>query len=289
MAVYTVKQNARYKAELHLVGIEAWASNEMVISRLEDFGFVDVIVKGTGEKRLAEATWPRKTQTGEIPPQIVNIVELPPPEVTIVKVLEAKIGYLKVLLSNDQLQERIGGTVAWRCQNPGNLMNTRFSKSFGSVGEDHIGHAVFPTLADGNKAHYNLLFNRTSVYYTLTLLDALKRYAPESDGNNPYKYQRFITERTGIKADRILKTLNNDERSIMLDYMQHFEGYKEGQVKDQLDGREQDINGREQDGIRVKRKRTKTNKKKTRDNEQNLNETNSDGTDNDSGDFTDHW
>jgi len=274
MAVFTIKQNTRYKAELRLTGFEAWASNEMVVSKLEEYGFIDIVIRGSGEKRLAEATWPRKTQTGEVPPQIVSVKEVKLDNTTIEKVLDAKKRYLKVQLSSGVIQERFDGTVAWRCQNPGNLKNTRFSKSYGSIGQDHLGHAVFPTLEAGNKAHFNLLFNPNSVYYNLTLLDALKRYAPESDGNNPYKYQRYITQKSGIESDRLLRTLSTDEKLIMLEYMQYFEGYKEGLIKEKVD----DNRSRRTDSERVTKKRTTQTKKKT---DKKI--------DGDEKDYTDYW
>ena len=149
----------------------------------------------------------------------------------IVEVLKAPRGSITVRYSDGSTQLRTGGSVAWRCQNPGNLKNGKFTKERNSIGQDYGGHAVFPTLEDGNRAHHDLLFSPSTRYYNLTLIDAVSRYAPASDGNNPYDYQRYITKRTGIAANRVLKTLSAEEKQGMLECMRLFEGYKEGEVR----------------------------------------------------------
>ena len=144
------------------------------------------------------------------------------------KVLIADQGMIVCELEDGSIVKRHEGTVAWRCNNPGNLKQGPFSRSCGSIGEDYGGHAVFPNLDVGNYAHGQLLFGNDSRYRNLTLIDALKRYAPESDGNNPWAYQRYITKRTGVEADRLLRSLTPDERQGMLACMRLFEGYQEG-------------------------------------------------------------
>ena len=42
MATFTVRQGKRYRATVTLGGIERWASNEMIASRLRDAGFSEV-------------------------------------------------------------------------------------------------------------------------------------------------------------------------------------------------------------------------------------------------------
>lgn len=145
------------------------------------------------------------------------------------RVLSSKRGYLSVLTESGEEVERVGGTVAWRCNNPGNLKNGKFSINYGSIGEDHIGHAVFPTLEHGRNAQYNLLFNENSRYYSLTLEKAINRYAPAGDANNePDKYINYISKKAGIERNDVLGELTEQQKYDMIKYMSIFEGYKEG-------------------------------------------------------------
>ena len=144
------------------------------------------------------------------------------------KVISGKKGELVVVDNKGVQWKRKGGTVAWRCNNPGNLKDGPFSQSMGSLGKDHIGHAVFPTREHGEQAQYTLLFRETSPYWNLTLSDTLARYAPKSDGNDPQNYINYISGKTGIHPTTKIKTLTHAEKLDMMKWMQVFEGYKKG-------------------------------------------------------------
>lgn len=73
---YTLEQGQRYRAELELEGFEAWASNSMIREKLEDYGFVEVVVTGDSSHRVAYATWIQEGITGDIPSQISDIREI---------------------------------------------------------------------------------------------------------------------------------------------------------------------------------------------------------------------
>ena len=144
------------------------------------------------------------------------------------KVISGKKGELVVVDHEGNKWKRSGGTVAWRCNNPGNLKDGPFSRSMGSLGKDHIGHAVFPTVEHGEQAHYTLLFRPASPYWNLTISDALKRYAPASDGNDPQNYINYICGKVGCHPTTKIKTLTHTEKLDMMKYMAVFEGWKQG-------------------------------------------------------------
>ncbi len=75
MAAFTVQQGRRYRATISLGWLERWASNETIAERLRAAGFSDVAVTGSGETRTADALWPGPDTTGEMPPQIIAVVE----------------------------------------------------------------------------------------------------------------------------------------------------------------------------------------------------------------------
>ena len=79
MAVFTVGQGKRYRAEISLRFFERMVSNETIESRLREAGFTAVRVEGSGATRHAEALWPGPNTTAEMPAQIASIAELPDP------------------------------------------------------------------------------------------------------------------------------------------------------------------------------------------------------------------
>jgi hypothetical protein len=75
MATFTVLQGKRYRATITLAGIERWASNEAIATRLRTAGFTEVSVTGLGNTRVAEALWPGADTTAEMPAQVTEVVE----------------------------------------------------------------------------------------------------------------------------------------------------------------------------------------------------------------------
>jgi len=75
MAAFTVQQGRRYRATISLGWLERWASNETIAEQLRAAGFSDVSVTGSGGTRTAEALWPGPDTTGEMPPQIIAVVD----------------------------------------------------------------------------------------------------------------------------------------------------------------------------------------------------------------------
>jgi hypothetical protein len=82
MAVFTVQQGKRYRAEISLRFFERIVSNETIASRLREAGFTEVRVDGSGATRHAEALWPGPDTTAEMPAHIATIAELPNDPVT---------------------------------------------------------------------------------------------------------------------------------------------------------------------------------------------------------------
>jgi hypothetical protein len=75
MAKYTVRKGKWYIARIALSGLERFALNSMVAARLEEVGFINVRVEGSGGTRLAIGYWPSDDATAEQPAEIVDIVE----------------------------------------------------------------------------------------------------------------------------------------------------------------------------------------------------------------------
>src|SRR5512144_2649538 len=75
MAEYTVRKGKWYIARIALSGFSRFAPNSTVAAGLEDAGFTNVEVEGSGGIRLALGYWPSDDATAEQPVEIVDIVE----------------------------------------------------------------------------------------------------------------------------------------------------------------------------------------------------------------------
>ena len=62
MATYTVRKGKWYIARISLSGFNRFATNSMVAAKLEDAGFINVEVDGSGGIRLAVGYWPSMTR-----------------------------------------------------------------------------------------------------------------------------------------------------------------------------------------------------------------------------------
>jgi len=57
----TVTHGKRYKAEIHLLGMEAMASNVKIADMMEEYGFTEVEVSGDGDIRNVAGNWTGNT------------------------------------------------------------------------------------------------------------------------------------------------------------------------------------------------------------------------------------
>jgi hypothetical protein len=76
MAIFTVRQGKRYRATIALSWWEQVASNAMIAQQLEDAGFTEVSVTGSGTEREAEALWPAADASADVPSQVSAVTEI---------------------------------------------------------------------------------------------------------------------------------------------------------------------------------------------------------------------
>ena len=116
------------------------------------------------------------------------------------------------------------GTVAWRNNNEGNLRPGALSAN--RIGVDKKNFAIFATPEDGRDAKKYLLFSSSS-YKDLSLKDAIKKYAPASDNNNPVAYANFIMNNSKVE-NKTMNKYTSDEQNKIMSAMKIQEGYKAG-------------------------------------------------------------
>ncbi len=117
----------------------------------------------------------------------------------------------------------VGGTLAWRHNNPGNLRDAK--NKLARID----GFAVFSNYEDGFNALINLL--NSNFYQKLTLGDAISKYAPASE-NNTNKYQRDVEQKTGLSLNTPMSNLNQNQIKQLADTIAEIEGYKRGTIID---------------------------------------------------------
>ena len=153
----------------------------------------------------------------------------------ITQVIQWGNGWIDVRMSDGFIYRRIGGTLSWRYNNPGNIKYGKFARAHRAVGRgwgSQGGHAVFPDYQTGRYAKKVLLFTPIRKYYDMTVLQALNLYAPASDNNNPLRYARFIVNGTpGITLETRLRDMNDMQQEKMLSAMERFEGWKPGKIQ----------------------------------------------------------
>jgi hypothetical protein len=125
---------------------------------------------------------------------------------------------------------RSGGSVAWRTNNPGNLVQGPFARSHGSIGQyRNLGHniAVFPSEAAGQGALESRL--TTPPFSRWTLNRAISVYAPPSV-NPTARYQAFVAGRLGVSGSTTLGSLSPSQISTLAGAIRGFEGWTPGRV-----------------------------------------------------------
>lgn len=127
----------------------------------------------------------------------------------------------------------IGGSFAWRTNNPGNLTKPR-----AYVMKSAIGYAqrtsnakslfvIFPDRAAGQEAHQKLL---KEGYGDSTIRGMITVYAPPSE-NNTETYIGFVTEKAGVSSTDVIGSLPDDKFKAVVAAMEQKEGWVPGVIK----------------------------------------------------------
>ena len=121
-----------------------------------------------------------------------------------------------------------GGTLAWRNNNPGNLLPGKLPYK-NAIGVDKRGLAIFPDYNSGWIALHDVL--RSTTYGGLSIVAAMKKYAPASDPrNDPVAYAAAIHKLTGLDTTRLVKSLNDAELEKMMGAIKQVEGFTVGTI-----------------------------------------------------------
>lgn len=122
--------------------------------------------------------------------------------------------------------KRSGGSAAWRNNNPGNIVDSSFARENGAIGSNGK-FAIFPEEETGMRAIIKLL--RSNKYNNLSIKDAIHKYAPAADNNNPARYTQKVANLTGLSPEKIIKNLDDNEIRNVANAIRKIEGWNPGQ------------------------------------------------------------
>ena len=123
---------------------------------------------------------------------------------------------------------KIGGTSAWRNNNPGNIIYNNFSKNtLGAIGQNGR-FAVFASEEVGMSAIKRLL--QTNTYQSLTVGAAINRYAPPFE-NDTAAYQQRLQQLTGVTLNTAMASLNDTQMTNVANAIKTIEGWTPGTIR----------------------------------------------------------
>jgi RHS repeat-associated protein len=123
-----------------------------------------------------------------------------------------------------------GGTLAWRNNNPGNMVAGQFAVANGAIGtytNSSNTYAIFPDAPTGGAALQNLLQSNT--YQPLSIDAAIARYAPAFQ-NNTGAYQNFIMNSVGVPGSTLMNGLTSQQFNAVVVGIETYEGWTPGTV-----------------------------------------------------------
>ncbi|KJR43462.1 hypothetical protein MCHI_000622 [Candidatus Magnetoovum chiemensis] len=137
------------------------------------------------------------------------------------KVDETGERYVRYIHYDGTDSYNMGGRVAWRNNNPGNIKCGNFANEYGAVGCDRSGFAIFPAWEKGTQAKASLL-RYGEKYRDATIEGAINTYAPKNE-NPTEKYIQYIEDKTGMSRTKNMSEMSDAEFQNFLKAMSMFE------------------------------------------------------------------
>ena len=154
-------------------------------------------------------------------------------EKTTGQVAQGRVGGKRAVFLPDET--RVGGTLAWRNNNPGNLRLRRYWKNWGALGRA-FGFATFPTAEDGFSALKKYIDKYGFQKKKHTIASFMSDYAPKQDANNPASYAAKIASSLNVSVDDNMSNFAGDEEALELfaKAIRKVEGWRRGKVSRDL-------------------------------------------------------
>jgi LysM repeat protein len=127
----------------------------------------------------------------------------------------------------------IGGSFAWRMNNPGNLAKPGRRVIAGIIGyaqrtsDPHSIFCIFGNREAGEKARISLL---KEVYGKSTIAATMAKYAPKSDGNDTEGYINYLCEKAKVPRSTVINDMTPAQFDAMVKAMEVKEGNFPGKI-----------------------------------------------------------
>jgi LysM repeat protein len=127
----------------------------------------------------------------------------------------------------------IGGSFAWRMNNPGNLAKPGRRVIAGIIGyaqrtsDPHSIFCIFGNREAGEKARISLL---KEVYGKSTIAATMAKYAPKSDGNDTEGYINYLCENAKVPRSTVINDMTPAQFDAMVKAMEVKEGNFPGKI-----------------------------------------------------------
>lgn len=127
----------------------------------------------------------------------------------------------------------IGGSFAWRMNNPGNLAKPSRRVIAGIIGyaqrtsDPYSIFCIFENKEAGEKARIALL---KEVYGKSTIASTMAKYAPKSDGNDTEGYINYLCERAKVPRSTVINDMTPAQFDAMVKAMEVKEGNFAGKI-----------------------------------------------------------
>jgi len=130
--------------------------------------------------------------------------------------------------ADGKVEQKIGGTAAWRDNNPGNIVYGPFAKAHGAIGFQVLGgdgnrNAIFPTMEAGEAAQRDLLFKGK---YSNRMISELNDGPGAYAAAHPAGYTEALVKAVGRNAR--LGDLNKEEQDRFIRQIHQNEGIRPG-------------------------------------------------------------
>lgn len=214
---------ARIEAKVHLLNIRAGfdPNQPRVPSGSPEGGQWTDGGGGSGRSNnLTGARISDNTGNGRISSDLSGIAKPKP------KVVEHSVNEVSIHYSDKEIETRIGGTRAWRNNNPGNLRSGAFANRYGAVGNAG-GFAVFPDEETGHRASVALL--KSPNYINLTVNEAIARRSPNNE-NDTSRTQYLIRQISKLSGGEKIGSLNKSQLDSLAEAIKRTEGWKAGTI-----------------------------------------------------------
>jgi hypothetical protein len=144
--------------------------------------------------------------------------------------VKAAHGTVEITRPDGSIETRIGGTAAWRNNNPGNIrVDARnFAFDHGAIGKDDNGFAIFPDEATGEAA-FRAEMKETG-YASKSIDQLIAGRSPPTENDTPH-IQSMVRVFSGLPGDAIVGKLNDDQLSRLSAAIRRTEGWRAGMVQ----------------------------------------------------------